>query len=180
MKTRKRFSFLFTLLQACVLTISYGQTGTGWTASKETEERLSKSRQEFNYFEDKIKPYILPDVLTSPSGKKSLSTANWEKYGRPELLELFRTNVFGRVPSTSYIKSFKIVSEDKNALSGAATFKQVDITITSGDKSLVIHLNLYIPNKAAGPVPAFLLINLGAKGIDPQGRQKPKTGLLRR
>jgi hypothetical protein len=173
MKTK--VSIFSIILQFCLFAAAFAQTEKGWTASRETEERLSKSRPEFNYFEDKIKPYSLPDVLTSPSGKKSVSTSDWKKYGRPELLELFRTNVFGRVPSTPYKKTFKIVSEDKNALGGTATFKLIDVTITSGEKSLVIHLNLYIPNKVSKPVPAFLLINLGSRGIDPTRQKKDEN-----
>jgi hypothetical protein len=165
MKTR--ILLIVTFIQICFLTVSYGQNGSGWTASKETEERLSKSRPEFNYFEEKVKPYNLPDVLTTPSGKKSATIGDWKKFGRPEILEYFRTNMFGRVPTTHYTKSFKVINEDKTAVGGAATLKQVDITITSAGKSLVIHLNLFIPNKSPKPVAAFLLINLGSKGIDP-------------
>jgi pimeloyl-ACP methyl ester carboxylesterase len=172
---KSKFLLFFTLVQICSLTVLYGQTGQGWTASKDTEERLSKSRSEFNYFEENVKPYTLPDVLTAPSGKKMATAGDWQKYGRPEFLELFRTNVFGRVPSTPYNKSFKIVNEDKNALGGKATLKQVDVTITSGTGSLVIHLNLFVPNNIRKPVPAFLLINLGSKGIDPARQTKSES-----
>jgi pimeloyl-ACP methyl ester carboxylesterase len=172
---KKRITFFVILFQAILTGSGSAQTEKGWVASRETEERLSKSRQEFNYFEDKVKPYSLPDVLTSPSGRKIITAGDWQKFGRPEMMELFRNDVFGRVPSTPYKKSYKIVTEDKNALGGTATFKLVDVTITSGSKSLVIHLNLYIPNKVKKPVPAFLLINLGAKGIDPTRQAKSES-----
>ena len=92
----------------------------------------------------------------------------WNKERRPEILELFRKNVYGRVPETPYKKSFKVVNEDKTAMGGNATLKQVDITITAEGKSLVIHLTLFTPNNAPKPVPAFLLIdNRGPANTDP-------------
>jgi dienelactone hydrolase len=173
MKTKIALYAIF--FQTCLILTAFSQNQNSWIASRETEERLSKSRPEFNYFEDKVKSYTLPDVLTAPSGKKIVTSGDWQKYGRPELMELFRTNVFGRVPSAPYKKSFKIVNEDKNAMGGTATLKQVDVTITSGSQSLVIHLNLFVPNSVKKPVPAFLLINLGSKGIDPSRQAKSES-----
>ncbi len=47
----------------------------------------------------------------------------WEKTRRNEILELFRSNVYGRVPSTPYTKSFKVIREDRNAMDGNATLE---------------------------------------------------------
>src|SRR5688572_32510413 len=47
-------------------------------------------------------PYTLPDPLVDRSGKKITTTADWEKTRRPEVLELFRQHVYGRVPTTPY------------------------------------------------------------------------------
>jgi dienelactone hydrolase len=117
--------------------------------------------------------YTLPDLLTAAEGKLVATADDWQRIRRPEILELFRKHVYGRVPSTPYQKSFKVVNEDRNAMNGAATFKQVDITITSDGKSLVIHLVLFVPNKASKPVPAFLLIcNRGPENIDPTRKRK--------
>jgi hypothetical protein len=102
--------------------------------------------------------YILPDLLTAASGKKITTADDWRRIRRPEVLELFRKHMYGRVPATPYQKSFKVVHEDPNAMGGTATLKQVDITIAAGGRSLVIHLVLFVPNKVAKPVPTFLLI----------------------
>jgi pimeloyl-ACP methyl ester carboxylesterase len=151
------------------------QTGTGWQASKETVEKLSKSRSEFNYYEEKVPSFKLPEVLISSKGKAITTKGEWIKTRRPEILELFRTNVYGRVPSTPYKMDFKIINEDKNAMNGAATLKQIDISISSDEKSLVIHLTLFVPNNVPKPVPAFLLINLGSKNIDPTRQVKSES-----
>ncbi len=166
---------VFVLLLTLFFWPVYAQTVTGWQASKETVEKLSKSRSEFNYYEERVPLYTLPAVLTETNGKTVNSKDEWIKVRRPELLELFRTNVYGRIPSTPYEMDFKIINEDRKAINGAATLKQVDLTIAAGEKSLIIHLILFVPNNAPKPVPAFLLINLGSKGLDATRIQKSES-----
>ena len=160
----------------CALVLSFSflyspgnsQVADTWKASPETVAKLSRSQPDFNYYEEKIPAYTLPDLLVTSSGSKVTTANEWMKVRRPEILELFRENIFGRVPETHYTKSFKIVNEDKNAMNGAATLKQVDITIESEGKSLVIHLIMFVPNRVKKPVPAFLLIdNRGTENTDP-------------
>lgn len=144
------------------------QAQAGWKASPETVEKLSKSRPEFNYYEEKVPLYTLPDVLANSAGKKITSAREWTKVRRQEVLELFRENVYGKVPATPYTKSFKVINVNKNAMDGAATLKQVDIIISSEGRSLPIHLTLFVPNNVKKPVPVFLLIdNRGPANTDP-------------
>jgi len=145
-----------------------GQQAESWKPSPETSARLTKSRPEFNYYEEKVPQYTLPDVLTYASGKKVRSAKQWSGKRRTEVYEMFQTNVFGRVPATPYTTSFTIVNEDENAMDGESTLKQVDIKILSEGGSLVIHLTLFTPNKEEKPVPVFLLIdNRGPENTDP-------------
>lgn len=117
--------------------------------------------------------YTLPDPLVTTAGKKITSAEEWTKLRRPEVLELFREQVYGRVPATDYKKTFKVVNEDRNAMGGAATLKQVEIGIEAGGKALTIRMTLFVPNRGAKPAPAFLLIcNRGAENIDPTREKK--------
>lgn len=151
-----KFSLLLVLLSIPVYVIA--QQNKSWKASPELVEKLSKNQTEFNYYEEKVPAYTLPDPLVTSNGKMVTSPAEWQKIRRPGILALFESQVFGKVPSTEYHKDFKIVNEDKNAMNGAATRKLIDIIISAGNKSLTIHLGLFIPNHAPKPVPAFLLI----------------------
>ena len=72
--------------------------------------------------------FTLPDPLRTESGRPVTSAADWKSLRRPEVLELFRKYVYGRVPATPYRKSFH-VREDRHAMGGAATLKQITITI---------------------------------------------------
>jgi hypothetical protein len=145
----------------------------GWKASEETVKKLSGQRSEFNYYEEKVPAYTLPDPLKMVDGREVKNARGWTNGRREEILELFRTNVFGRMPSTPYGQKFRIVNTDSNAMEGTATLKEVDIEVSSGGKSLVIHLVLFTPNGISKPVPAFLLINnRGQANIDPTREKK--------
>lgn len=146
------FMFLFALPAA-------SQNEESWKASEATVERLSESRPNVNYREDMVPSFTLPDPLMTSDGRKVTSSTRWIKERREEVLELFRENIYGRIPATPYTKTFTIGNEDKNAIGGTATLKQADITIGTERGSLVIHLALFVPNNVPKPVPVFLLIN---------------------
>jgi hypothetical protein len=137
----------------------HAQTEEGWHASKQIVEKLSEKKTGFNYYEDKVPAYKLPDMFISESGIKITSADAWNKIRRPEVLELFRKNVYGRVPETEYKKKFTVVKTDKSALDGKATQKDVEVTIDASGKSLTFNLTLLTPNDSKKPVPVFLLID---------------------
>jgi dienelactone hydrolase len=162
---RKKLSGL-SLLALCSALL-YSQEGS-WRARQDVVEKLSARQPGINYYEERVPRYVLPDPLISSEGKVVKNPKNWTKVRRHEILELFRKNVYGRVPPTPYEKTFTLINEDRNAMDGNATLKQVVINITSGEKTLDINLTLFIPNKVKKPVPAFLLINnRGPENIDP-------------
>jgi hypothetical protein len=119
-------------------------------------------------------PYTLPDPLLDKAGRKITTAAAWEKNRRPEVLELFREHVYGRVPATPYRQTFTVVNENPRAMNGAATLKQIAIKIEAdGGQPVTINLSLFIPNARTKPAPAFLLIcNRGIENIDPTREKK--------
>ncbi len=135
------------------------QVDNGWHANTITVEKLSKERPGSNYYEEKVPGYTLPDIFTSNDGLKITSEDLWNKLRRPEIIELFLKNVYGRVPETPYQEKFKVGYFDTQALGGTATQKEVEITIDADGESLAIHLTLFTPNDVKKPVPAFLLID---------------------
>ncbi len=110
----------------------------------------------------------LPDLLAGATTKEQ-----WQSKRRGEVLDLFRDHVYGRVPNTKYQQTFKVIRENKTALDGKATLKEIDIIISRSGASLTIRMNLFTPNAAKDPVPAFLLIcNRGQAAADPTRLQK--------
>jgi len=159
MKLRALLNLFITLIVSILPFDLFPQAETRWKPSGETVEKLTKSQPEINYFEEKVPSYKLPEMLVSEENKKVRNTRMWETARRNEILELFRENVYGRIPSTQWSKTFKLINEDKNAMGGDATLKEVDITISSEGQSLVINLSIFVPNNIPKPVPVYLLIN---------------------
>jgi len=148
--------FILVLYQSCIVS---GQKQQSWQANKEIIEKLTKAGTGFNYYEEKVPAYHLPDLLTSEQGVRIVSADLWNNVRRPEIIEQFRKNVFGRIPSTPYQEKFKLVSLDTHALDGTATQREVEIKIDAEGKSLSFHLILITPNNAGHSVPVFLLID---------------------
>ena len=116
----------------------------------------------------------LPAPLTTRTGQKVTTPAEWQQIRRPEILELFRTNVYGRAPvGRPDGLSFEIVETVQDAMDGAATLKRINVNIAGPDGNLVLRLGLFIPNKATKPVPCFLLVcNRGPENIDMTRKEK--------
>lgn len=114
--------------------------------------------QPINYDESKVPVYTLPDPLVSESGKAIRNKRQWEKKRRPELLSLFETEMFGKMPGKPSDMYFKEITCDKNAFGGIATRKEVNVYFDASGKSYMTLL-IYVPNGHDGPVPAFMGIN---------------------
>jgi hypothetical protein len=116
----------------------------------------------------------LPDPLTTVSGVTIVSPTEWKETRRPEILELFRANVYGRAPVGRPAKlRFETRETTRKALSGKATRKLIDIHFSGPGGSGKIQLAVFIPNDVPKPVPGFVLIcNRSRSNIDPTRKIK--------
>jgi hypothetical protein len=112
-----------------------------------------------NYDESKVPDYTLPDPLTTADGTRVQDAQTWRGTRRREVLELFRSHVYGRAPDRPEAMTFHLFDNEPKALDGKATRKQVDIRFTGKPDGPSMDLLLYLPNDAERPVPAFLLLN---------------------
>jgi len=158
LKTILRITSVFILVFFHFSMVS-GQQQKSWQADNAITEKLTKAGSGFNYYEEKVPAYTLPDILTSEQGVKIVSADLWNNVRRPEIIEQFRKNVFGRVPTTQYQEKFKMASLDTHALDGTATQREIEIKIDADGKSLSFHLVLTTPNNGGHGVPVFLLID---------------------
>ena len=116
-------------------------------------------RRNVNYDESKVGNYTLPDPLVMSDGTKVTEAKLWQMKRRPELLELFRTHVYGHSPARPTALRFELLSTDKQALGGLATRKEIRIHFTGETNGLKMDLLLYVPKASRRPVPAFLGLN---------------------
>jgi hypothetical protein len=116
----------------------------------------------------------LPDPLVTQGGAKVESAAAWQTQRRAEILELFRTHVYGRAPLGRPAElRFQQVPCAASAMDGRATRKLVDITWRGPGGEGTIHLALFVPRGTNRPAPCFLLIcNRGRENIDPSRQVK--------
>lgn len=123
-----------------------------------------------NYDEPKIPAYELPDPLVLRNGKPVTDADTWLKLRRPEILKLYETEIYGRVPARAPKVRFQVVEKGASALDGAALRK--DIVGQFGDRPDAPQMNiaLYLPAKAVGRVPVVLHLSLapGATGTGPR------------
>ena len=108
--------------------------------------------------EEDVPAYVLPDPLLTASGEKVESVRQWESVRRPELLELFTKEMFGRAPEPSPKQYYELQYVDSTALGGLATRREVNVYFTESRDAFLTML-IYTPNDAAGPVPLFLGMN---------------------
>jgi len=114
-----------------------------------------------------------PDVLQTVAGKRIDSVAAWEQERRPEVLELFKTNVYGRNPiGRPDTLRFETVDNGTAMMDGQALRKRVVLRYSGPGGTGAIRVTAFIP-KAATPAPALLLIcNRPEKNIDPERVEK--------
>jgi hypothetical protein len=105
-------------------------------------------------------PLDLPDPLITNGGGTVDSTTVWEQVRRPEILELFRTHVYGRAPvGRPASMTFEVLETDDTALSGSATRKQIRVYLTATIGRPYMDMLIYLPNNQPGPVKLFMGLN---------------------
>jgi hypothetical protein len=114
-----------------------------------------------NYDESKANPYPnLPDPLTLKNGKKVTTAKMWWQKRRPEIVEDFDREVYGRVPKVLPKVTWELVSttNDKNGDFAIITKKLVGHVDNSSYPAITvdIQLTLVIPANATTPVPVIM------------------------
>jgi hypothetical protein len=111
-----------------------------------------------NYDESKVGAYTLPDPLVLRSGEPVRDAATWRQRRRPELIELYEREIYGRVPASAPAVSWETVATTPGELDGLAVRKHLVGRFGPGAAGPKVNVVLYRPAAAKGPVP--LLIHL--------------------
>ena len=101
----------------------------------------------------------LPDILVAEDGRKIKNIDDWENIRRPEILELFETYVYGKIPNNKMNIRFKVIKENNNALFGNAISKEVIVSFSNGIDSLHMNILIFLPKHKNESVPLFLGMN---------------------
>jgi hypothetical protein len=133
-----------------------------------------------NYDEEKANPFPdLPDALTLKNGKKVTTAEMWWKQRRPELIEDFEREIYGRIPKNVPKVTWKVSSSvtdgfvGKIHANGKELVGHVDNSAYPGI-NVDIRMTLVTPAEAKKPVPVLIMFDGWTKGM-PRTTDAPTT-----
>lgn len=114
-----------------------------------------------NYDEAKANPYPdLPDPLVLKTGKKVGTAKMWLEKRRPEIMEDFDREIYGRVPDNTPKVNWELIStlNEKNGSYSVITKKLLGHVDNSSYPAIKIAIELTVstPAEATGPVPLIM------------------------
>jgi hypothetical protein len=123
-----------------------------------------------NYDESKANPFPdLPDALTLNNGKKVTSAAMWWKQRRPEIVEDFDREIYGRVPKHTPKVTWVVTNTitETNGTIPVITKKLVGRVDNSRDPNISVNIQLTLstPANARAPVPVIMQFGGGFGGF---------------
>jgi hypothetical protein len=129
-----------------------------------------------NYDEALVPSYTLPEPLRTERGARVDSAEAWQTERRPELLELFRRHVYGRLELSVEVEVAPVVT----ASTGIARRTELDVTLLVGSKrGPTLHVLIFEPSQGRAPFPAFLGLNLfGNQTVHPDPAIRLAKGWL--
>jgi hypothetical protein len=103
----------------------------------------------------------LPDALTTQNGKKVTTAEMWWNQRRPELLEAFEKEVYGRIPKNVPKVTWTVKITDREFVGRTPVIvKQIIGTADNSAYPLIsvnINMILVVPTNVKGPVPVLMM-----------------------
>ncbi len=143
----------------------------GWSGNE-------KAPNHANYDESKANPYPnVPDPLTMNDGQKVTTAKMWWEKRRPEIVEMYEKNVYGRVPANVPRVTWTVTTTDHEMIGFTPVIaKDLIGTVDNSDYpaiSVKVHMTLVTPANAKGPVP--VLIMFGRAGFPRRTNHRPRN-----
>ena len=115
-----------------------------------------------NYDPTIADPYPqLPDVLTLRNGRKVTTAEQWWKLRRPEIIEDFEREVYGRIPEKTPTVTWKVEIQEREFVGRTPVIaKQLTGHVENSEYPLIkvnIKMVLVTPANAKGPVPVLMM-----------------------
>ena len=113
-----------------------------------------------NYDEARVGSYTLPDPLVTNGGRRVTDAATWWRVRRPEILELFSREIYGRMPARTPAVTFSVTKVDSTRFPNAV-LKYVTGHIDNSSYPAAtpsIEITMVLPKGATRPVPVVCVI----------------------
>jgi hypothetical protein len=115
-----------------------------------------------NYSEDSVGIYTLPDPLILQNGQKVTNASTWFEKRRPEIVNLFEENQYGRCPDRPKEMTFNVYEKGTPALDGKAIRRQVTVYFTRDTSDYKMDLLIYLPANAKAKIPLLFNVSFSA------------------
>jgi len=139
----------------------------GITALRPGPSGDEKAPNHANYDPALANPYpVLPDALTLKNGQKVTTPGQWWKQRRPEIVEDFEREVYGRVPADAPRVDWTVTVVDSTVMGFTLPIvvKQLVGHVDNSAYPLIdvnIQMTLVLPANAKGPVPLLMQFSPG-------------------
>ena len=114
-----------------------------------------------NYDETRAGNDTLPDPLVMNDGRRVTDSTMWWRQRRPEILEMFRREIYGRIPERTPPVRFSIASADTTTYPGQAVIKNVVGEVDNRAYPAAhprVEVTLYVPPHVTGRVPVVVTV----------------------
>jgi len=118
--------------------------------------------QEANYDESKVPEFTLPDLLTLNNGQKVKNAKQWMELRRPEILEIFTTEMFGGRPEKPEGLHFKQIGQDEEVYGGLGIRRRIQVCLDNEEKH-TFEVLIHFPKNHKRPCPIFIGLNFKDK-----------------
>ena len=120
--------------------------------------QLKELDSDVNYDESNVPHYDLPPLLVTAEGAPVTTPEEWIEVRRPQLLALFATMVYGRipVPESPIVTEYEVIEVIDDFMDGKATRMKVEVQFHNDagkDKTTIV---VFVPNHVPGPAPAIM------------------------
>jgi hypothetical protein len=120
-----------------------------------------------NYDTTKSDPCpLLPDILTTNNGAKVTTADMWWKQRRPELIETFEKEVYGRIPQNVPTVNWTVNITDKEFVNRIPVIaKEIVGHVDNSSYPLInvdIKMVVVLPTNVKGPVPVLIMFGFPA------------------
>ena len=169
--------FILTCAACLISAASFAQEPVTFTAQQDHQNMLDQlgiksirrgfdadqsSPYAANYDESKANPFpVIPELMTTKSGKKVKTAKQWWEVRRPEIVEDFEREVYGRLPENIPDVTWTIVAEEiENVGMMRVKAKQlVGHVDNSACPSINVDIKMVVvtPADAKGPVPLLMM-----------------------
>lgn len=127
---------------------------------------VSENYGPYNYIEEKVGQYTLPNPLILNDGTQVNSPELWTTRRREEIMELFRKHMYGRRPEIEYSIHYEILNTIDDVFDSLAIAYDLRAVVSYDGRKHSFPFTVFIPKRIETPLPAIIHIRFGSVSVE--------------